>query len=334
MQQRKTYGLCGVLALLLSGFSAKAESNLVQTLPVTTEAFGIKSDSTLFVPLPKPSDPLVRRPVLVLLHSGFFGDQASLNEMAMQVAQLGVLVAVPSYRGEPRWIDGKRSEGRVEFCSGEVDDVQNLLSFLKTRADVDPLRIALLGMSHGACIALRVAEREPSLRAVAILSGPVEIGFVERSISHHLLHGLWLEPMVLTFVGGTYPEKPDAYKARSPLYRASKLIMPLFVAQGTADDIVPPVQACWLAEVLERSGHLLEINEMDAAGSLEKNKPDRCTFSRTVSSSPALPKVELWFMQNQGHSYGSIVRTSIQARALQFVLQELGHPGFGVDLKL
>jgi len=52
-------------------------------------------------------------------------------------------------------------------------DVTAAVAFLRTRPDVDPRRIALLGLSQGAVAAPAVASRDPKIAAVVVLSGPV-----------------------------------------------------------------------------------------------------------------------------------------------------------------
>ena len=52
-------------------------------------------------------------------------------------------------------------------------DVAAAVAFLRTRPDVDPRRIALLGLSQGAVAAPAVASRDPTIAAVVALSGPV-----------------------------------------------------------------------------------------------------------------------------------------------------------------
>jgi pimeloyl-ACP methyl ester carboxylesterase len=52
-------------------------------------------------------------------------------------------------------------------------DVAAAVAYLRTRADVDPGRIALLGQSQGAVAAPMVASRDPGIAALVMLSGPV-----------------------------------------------------------------------------------------------------------------------------------------------------------------
>ncbi|HEY0013471.1 MAG TPA: alpha/beta hydrolase [Allosphingosinicella sp.] len=52
-------------------------------------------------------------------------------------------------------------------------DVAAAAAFLRTRRDIDPRRIALMGISQGAVAAPLVASRDPGIAAVVMLSGPV-----------------------------------------------------------------------------------------------------------------------------------------------------------------
>src|SRR6185295_10114802 len=65
-------------------------------------------------------------------------------------------------------------------------DARAAIEYLRRRGDVDPERIALLGMSEGALVATMVAG-EPGVRAVVLMARPaepdVEIARFARTVS-------------------------------------------------------------------------------------------------------------------------------------------------------
>ena len=107
-------------------------------------------------------------PLVMLDHGGFVGIAADTESSSAcsKFAELGIVAALSSYRGE----DG--SDGSVEVCAGEVDDVLAMKAILAQEPYVLADRIATIGFSHGACIATMSALRDPSLRAVVDFSDP------------------------------------------------------------------------------------------------------------------------------------------------------------------
>jgi uncharacterized protein len=57
-----------------------------------------------------------------------------------------------------------------------ADDVRALVAWLRTRDDIDPTRILLLGHSEGGLIAPLVAADDPRLAGIALLAGPAYTG--------------------------------------------------------------------------------------------------------------------------------------------------------------
>ncbi|MFI5244087.1 MAG: alpha/beta hydrolase family protein [Gemmatimonadales bacterium] len=53
-----------------------------------------------------------------------------------------------------------------------ADDIRAALAYLRSRTDIDPNRLALVGHSEGGMIAPMVAATDPRLRAIAIMAGP------------------------------------------------------------------------------------------------------------------------------------------------------------------
>ena len=69
---------------------------------------------------------------------------------------------------------GQEARNRVQLRlleGDEMDDALAGLAYLRTRSDVDPRRLAVVGHSFGASLALLVAERESALRGVVTFSG-------------------------------------------------------------------------------------------------------------------------------------------------------------------
>jgi dienelactone hydrolase len=57
-----------------------------------------------------------------------------------------------------------------------ADDIRAGLAYLRTRADIDGDRLALVGHSEGGMIAPMVAATDPKLRAIVLMAGPSQTG--------------------------------------------------------------------------------------------------------------------------------------------------------------
>lgn len=309
----------------------------VAQTPTSTKVYGLSQELTLFMPnfnspqvqakVPNEDNhTLTKRPAIVLLHSGFFGDQAT-REWGNQLAQHGFITIMPSYRGEKRGLDGKKSEGRIEFCSGEVDDAQSALAVLRARPDVDPNRIILMGASHGGCIALRTAIREPRIRAVVTFSAPVVAAPLINYLRSHPLHWFffagWLGGQLQNYVQGSPERFIERYEVRSPLFFAHKLTMPVLMIHGDSDQIVPVEQACFLASIFRMNHRIVKEHRFDQDGNeVEKVAPlcqDKDVPQIELQHFFKAPQTELWIMSGQDHAYRSIVEKRIKARVFEFL---------------
>jgi dienelactone hydrolase len=183
-------------------------------------------------------------PVIVYNHGGWFGlDFDPLVAQCSASAKLGYVWLGSSYRGE----DG--SDGAIELCLGEVDDVLRALAIADAQPYTDPARVAMVGGSHGGCITLRALERGAPVRVAIDMFGPTDLAALDRFWrTNPSMYSQYLSTLE-TAAGGTADAVPAAYQARSPLYFLGDLPanVPLYVVHGTADAIVPYAQSCALA---------------------------------------------------------------------------------------
>ncbi len=187
-----------------------------------------------------------------------------------------------------------RSGGRYETAttSNFADDAQAAVRFLRARPEIAPDRIALIGHSEGAIVALLVAARDPSLRAIVLMAGPATSGEeVVLEQQAYLLRDLpekdrqeriALQKKILEAVktdrGWEEIERvfpPEARAslavARSPWFREfvrlrplallERLACPILILQGGKDTQVFPHHAEAFARALEALGKVpYEVN--------------------------------------------------------------------------
>jgi fermentation-respiration switch protein FrsA (DUF1100 family) len=145
----------------------------MQKLPVTFFAEGFRLDGDLH--LPADRRPGERLPAVVAC-SGFQGLKTiHPARFARALVPHGYAVLSFDYRGFGR-SDGER--GRL-VPQEQVEDVRAAVSFLETRAEVDPARIVLLGWALGGGVAIAEAAGDERVRAVAACN---PIGDGERSL--------------------------------------------------------------------------------------------------------------------------------------------------------
>lgn len=109
------------------------------------------------------------------------------------MAASGWLTAISTYRGEfisetvskPRLPLGNvpplrastftaTSDGNLELCLGEVDDVLNLLTAVRALPSANKNHVLMWGHSHGSCITERAIERGAPVQIAVSIDGPTD----------------------------------------------------------------------------------------------------------------------------------------------------------------
>jgi hypothetical protein len=266
-----------------------------------------------------------RRPLVVVNHGGFEGLGGEWNGgLCKTLAQAGAVVIESSYRGE----DG--SEGSVEFCLGEVDDVLAMLQVALAQSYADRERVSMLGLSHGGCITLRALQRGAPVQTAVDVFGPTEAVSLVQFWQARIAAGdpnsneyRALLQQVQAAAGGPPQSVPAAYAARSPVSFVAELNAwpgTLLMAHGTDDRLVPLAQSCLLASRMSD----VRAWYRDASGPLA-GPPPGCNASGIAWRTDALPAPgwpdRRYFMvyRGAGHDLGSATGSGMLADILSFL---------------
>lgn len=187
-------------------------------------------------------------PVLVVIHGGSWnsGDSTQLSWLNRYLAARGVAVAAINYRLAPR-----------HTFPAQRDDVLAALDWLQANAarlELDATRIAVLGRSAGAQLALLAAytARTPAIRAVVALYGPSDLNW---SWAHPTNPLVLNSPRTLSeYIGGTPADAKDRFDAASSIDFVSPSSPPTLVIHGSRDELVYAEQSRRLAQRLAEAG--------------------------------------------------------------------------------
>lgn len=200
-------------------------------------------------------------PAVVLVHGSgpndrdeTIGANKPFRELAEGFAAQGI--AVLRYDKRTRVHGAKMDAKKVTVDDEVLQDVDAAVAFMKTRPQIDPKRIYVVGHSLGALLAPICATRNPDLAGIVLLAGaarPLGAVLVDqldyiRSVSTDSSEVAALAEMVQTAKEALAPAAPDSVMimgmtvhylrdldGRDVVGTASKLTMPVYVAQGGRD---------------------------------------------------------------------------------------------------
>lgn len=202
-------------------------------------------------------------PILILIHGGGWksGQREDYRPYANKIAKAGYVVASLSYR-----------LSSIAKFPAQIRDVNAALRFLAdrpTKYGIDTDRIVIMGGSAGGHLAMLAgfareeadfrpeADSELELESAGADSeqGPFRIAAVFNFYGPSDLTTPFARslPVLAEFIGKSYEEDSQAYRAASPFFRVTKNAPPTLIVHGTLDDIVPVDQSDKLAEALHRS---------------------------------------------------------------------------------
>ena len=277
-------------ALLLQGCveSARADNPALDKVPIVYPSDGLKITGLLSKPAGDGPFPLI-----VVNHGGFEPAQ-HLGGLLDLFAKLGYVAVASDYRGIGH------SEGHREVAHGEVTDVLKAITYAQNQPYVDRKRVVMWGFSHGGTIALLAAARAPAIQAIVVVEGPVDLAASYRHwASMNAQSSASLAPKdIQHLIGSTPEEKPDEWKARSPLFFADKIKCPVYLIYGAKDTVVPVAEGVRMAEALRAAGnaHVTLVIDPGAKHGLDGKAFGRLrngmlNFLNAYAGRPPLPSV-------------------------------------------
>jgi acetyl esterase/lipase len=206
---------------------------------------GVPLTITVYQPHTKGSYPL-----LVQIYGGAWqrGTPASFANFARWLASRGYVVFAIDYRHAP-----------AAHWPAQLDDVHTMLAWIRDHAaqyDADTARVAMMGRSAGAHLAMLAAYNDSTLHARAVVSyyGPVNlVAAYEHPPSPDPLE---IRDVQEKLFGGTLAQFPVQYRSASPINSVRANLPPTLLVYGARDHIVEPHYGRMLADSLRAHGNI------------------------------------------------------------------------------
>ncbi len=277
----------------------------------------------------RPNDG-ARHPIFSDQHGGFAGLDGDADAgLCPALAAMGYVFLEASYRGEDS------SQGAVEVCLGEVDDMMRMIAVAQAQPYADASRVGVLGASHGGCITLRALER--GVPAVVAADG---FGITDMADSYaYWQQQLATDPTGMyaavqqslvtqldTATGGAPAAFPAEYSKRSPDAFTAMMpaSLPLMIAHGTIDPLVSVTSSCTFAAQLGG----FTAYHLDATQTVVTTVPTGCEAANLVWQAGPLPTTwgsgrYLLIYDGVGHEFTSVGGQAMALQLVEFVTGKL-----------
>jgi acetyl esterase/lipase len=192
-------------------------------------------------------------PAVLLVYGGSWSSadhRWQMKLLARKLAGRGYVVMIAAYRGTP------------EFrYPAPVEDLREALRWLRAHAAdyrVNPQKVASYGFSAGGHLAafLGTPDAPPDARVQAVVAASAPLDLT-------LFPGGEILPR---FLGATYRENPELFRAASPITYVSSEDPPVFLYHGTDDRTVSPEHSRVFKAALDRAGVRNELHWVEGRG--------------------------------------------------------------------
>lgn len=146
--------------------------------------------------------------------------------------------------------------GKEEFGGQDVNDVIRMIDLALSLPWVRPGGVYMVGHSRGGMMTYLACARDSRIRAAAICAGLAD-AFIMYDRFHDGEYDMRQDCQEL--IGGSPQEMPEAYRARSAVCWAEKIIPPILILQGTDDWRVIPQQAYEMDKALTKAGKVHKL---------------------------------------------------------------------------
>lgn len=194
-----------------------------------------------------------KAPLIVMVHEGIHSNFETLQNLraARELLAEGYVIVAPEYRGSTGYGGGFYDQ--IDYGGAEIDDTYASRNWAVENLPVDPLKVGIIGWSHGGYHTLMNILTWPKAYQVAYSGVPVS-DLVARMGYKNDGYRSTFEG----FIGKSADQNVAEYKKRSPYSLAAKLETPLLIHSTTNDEDVNVLEVEHLIDSLKAAGKKFE----------------------------------------------------------------------------
>jgi dipeptidyl aminopeptidase/acylaminoacyl peptidase len=188
-------------------------------------------------------------PLVALIHGGPTSQaRAAWSAQVQFLTSRGYAVLQVNYRGSTGYGRAYMLKLRGNWGVCDVEDSVSGAQHLANEGLVDPARMVIMGGSAGGFTVLQTMIDHPTVFAAGVSLYGVANQF-DLASDTHKFESRYTDSLI-----GPLPEASALYRARSPVFHASKIQRPMLIFQGEIDNVVPKKQSDDIVAALQRNG--------------------------------------------------------------------------------
>ena len=223
-------------------------------------------------------------PGVIMCH-GFTGHKAETHRLFVDTARdfagHGLVVLRFDFRGS----GDSEGEFHEMTVSREIEDARAALDCLTARPEIDPVRLGVLGLSLGGCVAACLAGTDDRLRALVLWSATAHPDRIGDRLASGFIAGDVLDMEGWPLGRGFLDDLPNI----QPLKQIANYVGPSLVVHGSSDETVPPADASDFRLALGGRCRLHIVEGADHVFSTLRYKAEAIEVSRDFLVSALLP---------------------------------------------